>query len=180
MDAATSLGYDQKSWDCWQNHFEAYRYIDLGSEGIQVLQWMDDLGVTYAYWNGYGDAPASEETLWWDLTTEERYAAAQLCFFRRSWNEMDYYYNNMFPMLKPKFRFVEWTSLDESTRSIAEQSMKYSKLSWNVIGLDPIESRAWCVGCMHLLDLSCVQTIMNLHQMFFYSCFLQQVSIKRV
>jgi len=28
-NAAGALWYDRQSWDCWQNHYQSYRWIDL-------------------------------------------------------------------------------------------------------------------------------------------------------
>eukprot|EP00804_Cyclotella_cryptica_P007727 CCRYP_001346-RB/>CCRYP_001346-RB protein AED:0.02 eAED:0.02 QI:79/1/1/1/1/1/3/359/697 len=144
MGNATLLGYDQRSWDCWQNHYESYRWIDLALPGIQVLQFFDTLGYNISYWNGYTNSTTSrsEDRMWYDLSADERYAACQLCFIRRSWNEEDVVFNGMFPMVKPAFRFVEWDSLEDDKKEAAEE-LGYENVTWNVLGLAVVEERGW-------------------------------------
>jgi hypothetical protein len=102
------------------------------------------LGYDIDFWNGYTNStPGSAETLYWyDLTSEERYAAAQLCFIRRSWNEEEVLYSDMFPINKPALRFVEWSELSDEKRESAVM-LGYENVTWNVIGLATVEKRPW-------------------------------------
>jgi len=144
-DAARQLGYDQFSWDCWQNHFQSYRWIDLGLPYIQVKQWWEALDWDIYSWNQYTDAPGSDDLGWYELSAEERDAASQLCYFREVWDMGD---NgglvDGFPIERPEFRYEQWMSLDgEGDRSVAREVLKYTALTWNVLGLAEIEKRGW-------------------------------------
>jgi len=140
---ASLLGYDMKSWDCWINHYEGYRWIDMGQPFIQVLQWFTSLGWDIQSWTGKKEAPESDFKTWYELTSEERFSAAQLCYFRMTWNEVEVFSNGGFPIMKPDFRFDHWWKLDDEVREIADKSLKYSELTWNVLGLGAVEARDW-------------------------------------
>lgn len=137
------LGFEKLSWDCWQNHFQSLRWIDLDNEGIQSRQWWEDLGWDISSWNKYDDPPSSNDLYWYFLSEEERFAAAQLCYFKRTWDETNVYIDG-FPLDKPEEeRYTNWFELDSSTRNMAENGLKYNALLWNVVGLHPVESRDW-------------------------------------
>mmetsp|Transcript_13351 Transcript_13351/g.28886 ORF Transcript_13351/g.28886 Transcript_13351/m.28886 type:complete len:818 (+) Transcript_13351:140-2593(+) len=143
-DAARQLGYDQHSWDCWQNHFQSYRWIDLGLPYVQVKQWWEALGWDIYSWNQYDPAPPSDDLGWYELSNEERAAAAQLCYFREAWDggEGEQLVDG-FPIERPEFRYVHWWGLEKDTRDMADEGLKYSALTWNVMGLAGIEERGW-------------------------------------
>jgi hypothetical protein len=46
-------------------------------------------------------------------------------------------------MEKPDFRFTDWYAVDDAVRDAAGDGLKYSPLSWNVLGLDIVETRGW-------------------------------------
>jgi hypothetical protein len=141
--AALELGYaDPESWDCWQNHYENYKWIDLGEQHVQVLQWWEALGWNIYAWNTYEDPPESDGMDWYELSDDERYAAAQLCYTQRTWDSFEAL-EEEFPMEKPEFRFTDWYAVDDRIRDAADGGLKYSPLSWNVLGLDAVETRAW-------------------------------------
>jgi len=141
-NAARQLGYDLYSWDCWQNHFQSYRWIDLGEPYIQVGQWWEELGWDIYSWNRYNDPPASDGLNWYELNEGERSAAANLCYFRTSWDEENLL-DGGFPIVRPEFRYGHWMTLSEDVREMADERLKYSALSWNVLGLANVESREW-------------------------------------
>lgn len=144
MQAHLLTSTESSHRDCWQNHYESYRWIDLAVSGIQVHQFYEVLGYNISYWAGYTNSTItqSESRFWYDLTAEERYAASQLCFVRRSWDEEDVLYNGMFPMERPGFRFVEWDSLEDDMREEAVK-LGYENVTWNVLGLAVVEDRMW-------------------------------------
>lgn len=142
-DAARQLGYEQFSWDCWQNHFQSYRWIDLGLPYIQVLQWWEELGWDIYSWNQYSDAPPSDSRGWYELSPLEMNAAAQLCYFRETWDVDDSNLVNGFPIKQPEFRYKNFMSLEREDRDAMDKALKYSALTWNVLGLAPIEKKAW-------------------------------------
>ena len=136
------LGYERQSWNCWQNHYQSLRWIDLDNEGIQSKQWWEALGWDISSWNRYDDPPLSNDKYWYFLSEEERFAAAQLCYFKRTWDEADVYVDG-FPMNKPTYRYTNWFDLDDSVRSIASDGLKYDSFLWNVVGLHDLEARDW-------------------------------------
>ena len=141
-NAARALGYDNFSWDCWQNHFQGYRWINLDDPYIQAGQWWKTLGWDIYKWNQYQDAPESDGKSWYELSDEERYAAAQLCYSRESWDEGDVLVDG-FPIRRPEFRYTHWYDLTDDTRTAVDERLKYSALTWNVLGLGRIEGKGW-------------------------------------
>lgn len=141
-NAARQLGYDMHSWDCWQNHYQSYRWIDLGNPYIQAEQWWTALGWDIRSWNQLDEIPESDELLWFELSDDQRAAAAQLCYFRTVWDEGEMLYDG-FTIARPEFRYQHWMELDGETRDMADDKLKYSSLTWNVLGLGSIESKAW-------------------------------------
>jgi len=141
-NAAMQLGYDLFSWDCWQNHFQSYRWIDLSEPYIQVGQWWEELGWDISSWNRYNEEPASNELNWFELSDGERDAAENLCYFRTSWDDENALEGG-FPIERPEFRYSHWMTLSEDARNMAVERLKYSALSWNVLGFANIESREW-------------------------------------
>ena len=143
---AQQLNYTLGSWDCWQNHFQSYRWIDLDDEYTQSGQWWKALGWDIYSWNRNTDEPASDSRTWYELSEEERDAASELCYSRILWDEGDVTYDGgtSFPMTKPNFRYGHWYTLDEAQRAAADDMLKYSSLNWNVLGLnDKIEGQRW-------------------------------------
>ena len=80
--------------------------------------------------------------MWYELDDVQRAAAAQLCYFRTIWYMDDVLYGG-FPIERPEFRYVHWMKLGVEACDVANEKFKYSALSWNVLGLDSIESRTW-------------------------------------
>ncbi len=142
-NAASLLGYSQFSWDCWQNHYQSYRWIDLGQPYIQASQWWEELGWDIYSWNRYNDAPSTDDKNWYELNVEQRVAAAQLCYFRTSWDEGDVLVDGVHPLAKPEFRYRHWMDMEEWKRTVLDVQLKFSALTWNVLGLDHIEQRGW-------------------------------------
>jgi len=140
---ASQLGYDLNSWDCWQNHYQSYRWIDLDSEFTQSQQFWKMLGWDIYSWNRNSDEPASDSLNWYELSEEERDAAAELCYFRETWDEGNVQYGLDYPMIKPNFRYEHWFELEENKRAAANDMLKYNSLSWNVLGLNAIENSGW-------------------------------------
>lgn len=148
VHAARGLGYDQPAWDCWQNHFQAYRWIDLGLPQLRAGQWWEALGWDIYAWNRYADPPPSDGRGWYALTPPEREAAAHLCYLPATWDEGDGLRVDGFPLQRPGFRYRPWTDLDAADRRAAD-GLKYAALTWNVPGLAPAEGRAWAALTDH-------------------------------
>lgn len=123
-------------------HYQSLRWLDLDNEGIQSRQWWETLGWDISSWNKYEDPPESNDLYWYFLSEEERFAAAELCYFKRTWDEADVYVDG-FPLSKPEYRYTTWFELDEDIRSIATDGLKYNDFLWNVVGLHHVEARDW-------------------------------------
>lgn len=84
-EAALELGFYTHSWDCFMNHYQSY-YWSSFHEDLRVA--IETLGWTEAMWSDETDmTPESENTLWGDLTPEEKAAATRLCYFREIWDD---------------------------------------------------------------------------------------------
>ena len=83
-EAALELGFYTHTWDCFQNHYQAY-YWSSFHEDLRVA--VETLGWTEEMWkNNSGQKPPSEDTVWADLTPEEKAAATRLCYFQELWD----------------------------------------------------------------------------------------------
>ncbi len=55
--AALVLGYaNPELWDCWQNHYKNFKWINLGVEYVQARQWWEALGWDILMEQGQGSA----------------------------------------------------------------------------------------------------------------------------
>lgn len=103
------------------------------------------LGWTELSWNGVEAAPPSTSKTWKELTEGEREAASSdLCYFKDNWDGIDMTPNNG-PFLYPKVksRYVEWDNLSASDQRTANDSLQYTKSTWNNLGTAEIEKRSW-------------------------------------
>jgi hypothetical protein len=143
--AAQTLGYTTPlTWDCWQNHYFNYNWTYLGATYIQVVQWYEILGWNSIKWdNQLVDPPLTDGMTWYELRDNERYAAAQLCYTQQTWDReiIDGIGYGGFPGIrKLNFRYTDLYTVDENVRAVAANSLGYTPLTWNVIGLHDIES----------------------------------------
>jgi hypothetical protein len=85
------LGFTEANWDCYINHYEYFDWEGLGAQGVQP--YYTTLGWTDATWpTRYTDSvpvPVAFDTAWEDLSTEEKAAAEQLCYFLETWEGID-------------------------------------------------------------------------------------------
>ena len=138
--AASVLGLDEKSWDCWINHYDSYSWNDLVKRGLDTY-WRG-LGYTEESWNEEIEDPQKGNT-WDELTEEEKTHATELCFDRDTWNQIDMTTNpGPFPFPKPVIRYTPWNQLTDEQRRVA-QILLYTPETWNDMGLADIEKRAW-------------------------------------
>lgn len=84
-EAALELGFYTHTWDCFMNHYLTYYWSSLHGD-LKVA--VETLGWTEAMWRGEEGAgkPQSEETVWNDLTPQEKGAATRLCYFKETWD----------------------------------------------------------------------------------------------
>ena len=80
----TALGLDRDSWDCWILHYEGLWWQQLEQAGL--AQHYETLGWDGEMWNSGVGLPSTEGSFWYELTEEQKYAAAQLCFNPISWD----------------------------------------------------------------------------------------------
>jgi hypothetical protein len=77
---AAAMGFDEKVWDCYQNHYDQYEWAELVEIG--VAQYEEAFGWDENSWNGVTDEPPAWFEFWGDLTAVQQDAAMELCFFR--------------------------------------------------------------------------------------------------
>ena len=75
---ARSMGFDNVSWDCYINHYDAFRWNVL--EDFDVQKYFIALGWSQQSWLGVIDPPPTEGADWASLTDEEQEAARELCY----------------------------------------------------------------------------------------------------
>jgi hypothetical protein len=84
---AILIGFYQRTWDCFQNHYRAYSWDDFDTlpdikDALKTLGWLRDT------WTGVGGVePQSYNMPWLGLNATEQAAATTLCFFEDIWNE---------------------------------------------------------------------------------------------
>eukprot|EP00986_Skeletonema_menzelii_P020481 scaffold31292_cov154-Skeletonema_menzelii.AAC.1 len=140
--AATMLGYDEWSWNCWINNFESFSWRQLYE--WELTPYLESLGWNSQRWNSQNGPPVLKQKRWDDLTNEQRESARQLCFYKTSYDELNIVeYGFGFPIERPAARFVPWADLDSETQATMEQSLGYNDFNWNNPGLNPSELKGW-------------------------------------
>jgi len=85
-EVLADMGFDEDSYDCWMNHFGWYSWDELEtydlSEPYEELGWDEDSWTS----DNEDDYPDSSLKAWFDLTADEKQAAANLCYFRETWD----------------------------------------------------------------------------------------------
>lgn len=136
---AQSLGFSEDQWDCFINHFTSYTWAELDQFGHQSAY--ETLGWTEDSWDGSGESPESESKWWGQLTSSEKAAANQLCYFQDNWNLVDMTLNDSyFPFPFPAFRYVPWDELSQGVQDTAETKLEYTTADiWNELGNNTVE-----------------------------------------
>lgn len=78
---ATTLGFYERTWDCFQNHYRAYEWDELSRDSQDALRV---LGWSNTTWE-VKDKPPSLDKDWDQLTENEQSKAAILCYFADNW-----------------------------------------------------------------------------------------------
>lgn len=138
-DAAAELGFTQPSWDCFINHYEQYTWDELNAAGVQTNYL--NLGWTEDHWLMKTESTPTTESLWWDMLTDsEKSAANGICYFKDNWNRIDMNPNpSFFPHPMPEFRYIPWSELTDSARTVASSAMNYTESTWNNLGSAVVE-----------------------------------------
>ena len=79
---AIALGFYQRTWDCFHNHYRSYEWGDLERDtrdALQVLGWNE------ISWNN-DEEPQSYDNEWSRLSENEQSVALVLCFFEDNWD----------------------------------------------------------------------------------------------
>ena len=82
--AVATLGFDRGSWDCWILHYEGLWWQQL--QQAALAQHYETLGWNEEMWNNGTGQPFTEDFYWYELTEEQKHAAAQLCFNPINWD----------------------------------------------------------------------------------------------
>jgi hypothetical protein len=78
---ALEFGFYEKTWDCFQNHYESKEWNEIdrsGQDALNVLGWNEET------WD-LGKQPNSYKIMWQRLSKTEATAAAVLCYFADNW-----------------------------------------------------------------------------------------------
>ncbi len=79
---AISIGFYDKTWDCFQNHYRGYEWDNIETTYLYALQI---LGWNSTSWMEKIE-PSSYNNTWEQLSEDEQSAATELCFFEDTWN----------------------------------------------------------------------------------------------
>ena len=140
--AASRLGFDKWSWNCWMNNFESFSWKQLYQ--WELTPYLETLGWNQQRWNGENGPPISKRYDWDELTSEQQESAMQLCFYKTSYDELNIEeWGFGYPIEKPATRFVKWTNLDPELQATMTTSLGYDAFTWNVPGLNPSELKGW-------------------------------------
>jgi hypothetical protein len=82
--AALALGFSEEVWDCYINHYDDFTWAELATEGVQ--QYFIILGWSENSWTGATDPPESDDFFFDELSSEEKTAAEEICYFELLWN----------------------------------------------------------------------------------------------
>mmetsp|Transcript_3976 Transcript_3976/g.5805 ORF Transcript_3976/g.5805 Transcript_3976/m.5805 type:complete len:787 (+) Transcript_3976:645-3005(+) len=135
--AAQKLGFEQGSWDCWQNHYFGYLWSELSDE---ILQPMVVLGWTMELWDTDDDSELMDKK-WTDLTSTQRDAATSICYFQETWEK-----TNLESWECPKNHFADlsWDGLEEAGVQAYFDTLGWSEYSWDGSGdPPPTEEMHW-------------------------------------
>lgn len=140
--AATKLGFDEWSWNCWMNNFESFSWKQLYE--WELTPYLESLGWSKQKWNAQNGPPILKRYRWDELTNEQQESAMQLCFYKSSYDALNIAdYGFGYPMEKPAARFVQWADLDPGMQATMEQALGYTEFNWNIPGLNPSELKGW-------------------------------------
>jgi hypothetical protein len=78
-----SIGFTEPVWDCYVNHYKGFSWIDMADMGLQ--QYLLALGWTEDLWNNQ-DQPSVYDKSWSELNSDEKDAAAKICWFQLLWD----------------------------------------------------------------------------------------------
>lgn len=85
----TRWGITSDQWDCWINHFGAYRWNEMTNFHPTLLEAAETLGWDKMSWTSGNNIPESEFKNWTDLSIDERLAAEEFCFVAELWDGID-------------------------------------------------------------------------------------------
>ena len=79
---AITLGFYERTWDCFQNHYRSTKWSDLPED---VRAAAIALGWQEGSWSNWSAEPAQYSKKWSQLSDEEETAAYALCHFNVTW-----------------------------------------------------------------------------------------------
>ena len=85
---AGSTGFDQETWDCYQNHYLKSSWSELASQGVQ--QYYSALGFDELSWSDNGNVDDVRGIVgnksWQQLSSQQQSNLVELCFFETNWD----------------------------------------------------------------------------------------------
>lgn len=86
LEVLTDLGLnDEAVYDCYVHHYHDYFWTELEEVEQRALE---GLGWNISSWEGIIAAPPSEDKFYAQLESDEKQAAAELCYLPETWDEV--------------------------------------------------------------------------------------------
>jgi len=82
-ETAANIGWSANHWDCWVNHYEDYTWDEIVEWGLNDA--FNTLGYDARKWDSKNFQPLKDAPKWEDLTSDEKWAADQICYVPDSW-----------------------------------------------------------------------------------------------
>ena len=87
------MHFNEISWDCYINHYDDYDWYEL--EQYDIAKYFKNLGWTQTMWdctsngNNKCTVPTTEDLDWNELSTIQKQAAIEICYFEELWMEYE-------------------------------------------------------------------------------------------
>jgi hypothetical protein len=148
---AALMGYDEYVWDCYQNHYDDYFWIEL--QEAEVATYFEVFGWDEDGWNDDTVDPELWDEDWEKLTADEKAALKEICYFREEiWDEETFADWVSFPPKIPRpdlidldfpfFRYQFWTDLTKKFKRTA-RFLQYNNKKWELPFTNGIEDYQW-------------------------------------
>jgi len=130
--AARRLQFKEDTWDCWQNHYEAFKWKELQKYGTPFF--LTVFGWTQKKWDlSVGNlesvyAPSSWTKSWTELSGEEQNAGKALCYIEQTWDKLDL---NDWDCSRNHYDGYSWDRLKEVRVQGYFETLGWTEDSWN-------------------------------------------------
>mmetsp|Transcript_19166 Transcript_19166/g.27065 ORF Transcript_19166/g.27065 Transcript_19166/m.27065 type:complete len:517 (+) Transcript_19166:81-1631(+) len=139
VQAAKAIGFEEEVWDCFINHYEDYDWDELFEEGVQ--SHYHELGWLAETWKS-GQAPASENLDWDELTPAQQEAAEELCYQQESWEKIPL---DEWDCAKTHYFALYYTWADLKRLGVQQYfvTLGWDHMAWRQNEAPPSETKDW-------------------------------------